>query len=673
MAVLPMCRVSIYGLKFQRKGVLELLQRRGAVEVIGQPPDEEMLSTMDTQAAQNLFLSTQATAKRALEILDIYCPVKKSPLAMLEGRKPISLEVYNNGLQRVKDISASASRIVQLEREKEDCKAEILRLQTQKEALSPWLGLDISMRMKGTGSTSIFIGTFPQAYTREQILSVLAQKLPEVRAIEVEVLSTLSQQTCVFLLCLSEESAAVETALRSMGFAWPPNPSKKPPSERVRQLDGWIQEQEKKLNGILQELKSCGNCRDDLCFLYDYYAMRIEKYEVLSLLRQSRRTFIITGYLPVKNAPALEKELTETFTVFVETEQPGEEEEVPVALENNGFASPMEPVLEGYSLPKRGEVDPCTPMACFYYVLFGLMLSDAAYGLIMVIGCAIALLKFKNMESGLKKSLKMFMYSGISTTFWGILFGSWFGDAVTVISKTFFGTEVTIPALWFVPLNEPMRLLVFSFLLGIIHLFAGLGVQFYQCVRAGRWKDAIYDVVFWYLLVGGGIVYLLTMEMTTEMLGLGFTLSEPVGTISAICAGIGALGILCTAGRESKNPGKRLLKGIYGLYNVSGYLSDILSYSRLLALGLATGVIASVFNQMGAMVGGGVVGAIVFTLVFLIGHTLNIGINVLGAYVHTNRLQYVEFFGKFYEGGGKKFNPFAAHTKYYKIREENKP
>lgn len=673
MAVLPMRRISIYGLKSQRKGVLELLQRRGAVEVIQEPMKEEALSAMDTQAARNQFAATQTTAKRALEILDIHCPVKKSSLAMLEGRRPISLEAYNSGLQRVTEIGSVASRIVQLEREREDCKAEILRLQTQLESLTPWLGLDISMRMKGTRSTSVFIGTFPQAYTREQILEALAQKLPEVRGIEVEVLSTLSQQTCVFLVCLSEESTAVETALRSMGFAWPQNPSKKPPSQRAKQLKDWIQEQEKKQDGILQELKTYGDRRDDLCFLYDYYAMRIEKYEVLALLRQSRRTFIITGYLPAKNVPALEKELTETFTVFVETEEPGEDEEVPVALENNGFAAPMEPVLEGYSLPKRGEVDPCTPMACFYYVLFGLMLSDAAYGLIMVIGCAIALLKFKNMESGLKKSLKMFMYSGISTTFWGILFGSWFGDAVTVISKTFFGTEVTIPALWFVPLNEPMRLLVFSFLLGIIHLFAGLGVQFYQCAKAGRWKDAIYDVVFWYLLVGGGIVYLLTMEMTTEMLGLGFTLGEPVGTISAICAGIGALGVLCTAGRDSKNPGKRFLKGIYGLYNVSGYLSDILSYSRLLALGLATGVIASVFNQMGAMVGGGVVGAIVFTLVFLIGHTLNIGINVLGAYVHTNRLQYVEFFGKFYEGGGKKFNPFAAHTKYYKIREENKP
>ena len=300
MAVLPMRRISIYGLKSQRKGVLELLQRRGAVEVIQEPMKEEALSTMDTQAARNQFAATQATAKRALEILDIHCPVKKSPLAMLEGRRPISLEAYNSSLQRVTEIGSTASRIVQLEREREDCKAEILRLQTQLESLTPWLGLDISMRMKGTRSTSVFIGTFPQAYTREQILEALAQKLPEVRGIEVEVLSTLSQQTCVFLVCLSEESAAVETALRSMGFAWPQNPSKKPPSQRAEQLKGWIQEQEKKQDGILQELKTYGDRRDDLCFLYDYYAMRIEKYEVLALLRQSRRTFIITGYLPAQ-------------------------------------------------------------------------------------------------------------------------------------------------------------------------------------------------------------------------------------------------------------------------------------------------------------------------------------------------------------------------------------
>ena len=140
--------------------------------------------------------------------------------------------------------------------------------------------------------------------------------------------------------------------------------------------------------------------------------------------------------------------------------------------------------------------------------------------------------------------------------------------------------------------------------------------------------------------------------------------------MAAYAAAIGFVGIVLTSGRESKNWVKRILKGLYGAYGVSSYLSDILSYSRLLALGLATSVISTVFNKMGSMMGGSIPGAIIFILVFLIGHSLNLAINALGAYVHTNRLQYVEFFGKFYEGGGRKFEPFAVHTKYYKVKED---
>jgi len=103
---------------------------------------------------------------------------------------------------------------------------------------------------------------------------------------------------------------------------------------------------------------------------------------------------------------------------------------------------------------------------------------------------------------------------------------------------------------------------------------------------------------------------------------------------------------------------------------VSGWLSDVLSYSRLLALGLATGVIASVINQMGSMLPNNVIGVIAFVVIFIAGHTLNLAINLLGAYVHTNRLQFVEFFGKFYEGGGEPFNPFKENTKYADVKEE---
>ena len=404
--------------------------------------------------------------------------------------------------------------------------------------------------------------------------------------------------------------------------------------------------------------------------MVDYLTMRQEKYEVIGRLMQSRRTFVLTGYIPQRDAGKLAQELEQRFGAAVELENPSEDEDVPVLLKNNKFTEPVEGVLESFSLPGKGEVDPTSVMAVFYYFLFGMMLSDAAYGLLMVIGCGLVLLKFKNMEDGLRKTLRMFFFCGISTTVWGFLFGSFFGDALAVVSRTFFGNEVALQPLWFEPLKEPMRMLMFALLVGVIHLFTGLAMQLYQLCRQKKYKDALYDVIFWYMLVGGAVVFMLSNQMFVDIAQLSFILPAQVGNVAAIVAGIGAVGIIFTSGRESRNPIKRLLKGLYGLYNVTGYLSDVLSYSRLLALGLATSVIATVINQMGSMGGGGVGGAIMFILVFLVGHTINLGINLLGAYVHTNRLQFVEFFGKFYEGGGRKFAPFGVHTKYYKIREE---
>lgn len=194
----------------------------------------------------------------------------------------------------------------------------------------------------------------------------------------------------------------------------------------------------------------------------------------------------------------------------------------------------------------------------------------------------------------------------------------------------------------------------------------------YEQIRDGDIKGAIYDVVFWYMLVGGLIVCVMTVPMLMQdMFQLSFVLPLSVRKVSLIIALLGAIGIVFTAGRDSKNWVKRIMKGLYGVYGVSGYLSDILSYSRLLALGLATGVIATVFNAMAAMVakGKGIVGVILFIIIFVIGHAMNLAINALGAYVHTNRLQYVEFFGKFYEGGGRELDPLTENTKYYRVKE----
>lgn len=670
MAVMPMQRIGIYALKSRRKPILELIQRRGVVEIHAEKAEDAVFRQTDTAPAKARFENNTSTLQAALEALDKLEPEKKSLLAPLEGRTPIPLSRYEETAGAAGKTLRAASRVNALWKKCADDHAEILRLEAQIRMLEPWSRLDVSMRTTGTASTAAFIGSFPAEYTEEALKAEIARGAPEIDGVAVEVLSAGTQQTCAFLLCHASNGAKLEAFLRSIGFTYPADRSKKPPQARMQDLNARIEKLRAEIDGAEAEIRTYAALRGAMQYTIDYFSMRIEKYDVLGRLWQSPHVFVITGYIPAESAPALEKELTEKFEAYVELETPAEDEDVPVKLKNNAFAAPVEGVLESYSMPGRKEIDPSTLMAVFYYFLFGMMLSDAGYGLLMVIGCGIALAKFKNMEESLRKFLKMFLYCGISTVFWGAMFGSFFGDAVTVIGKTFFNVDIAIPALWFTPLNEPMRLLLFSFLIGVIHLFAGLGAQFCQLARQGLWKDAIFDVVFWYMLVGGGILYLLSMQMFADMVSLGFTLPAAVGTAGAIAAGIGAVGIVLTAGRESRSPFKRLLKGLYGLYGVSSYLSDILSYSRLLALGLATGVIASVFNQMGAMLGNSPAGVAVFVFAFLVGHTLNLGINVLGAYVHTNRLQFVEFFGKFFEGGSRKFNPFSAKTKYFKITEE---
>ncbi len=256
------------------------------------------------------------------------------------------------------------------------------------------------------------------------------------------------------------------------------------------------------------------------------------------------------------------------------------------------------------------------------------------------------------------RMIKMFFYCGISTFMWGALFGGWFGDFFTVAAKTMFGVDFVIRPIWFNPLEEPMKLLIFSLILGGIHIFVGMGVQAYMYIRDGHAIDALLDIGLWYVLLIGLVLF-----------GIGGTLGDMAVTVGKYMSIVGAVGILVTGGRKKKGFGK-ITGGLGSLYGITSYLSDVLSYSRLLALGLATGVVAQVINTLGALAGGGIVGSLVLIVVFLFGTVFNIAINALGAFVHSCRLQYVEFFGKFYTGGGREFRPFGRKTKYIKILEE---
>ena len=670
MAVVPMKKVLICGLKKDRKGTLELLQRQGVLEISNVLQEDDMFQKMDVTSSKTVFERNAAIAEQAIMVLSKYAPEDKGMLSSFAGRELLSVEEYEANAVNHDETMKKAYRLQDLAKQIGEHSAMIPKLEQQMEALAPWKSFDLPLDFKGTKKSVAFIGSIQEEISLEQITERLGELAPQADTIDVNIVSASKEQTCLFIVCAKKDAEAVEDGLKKLNFVKPPL-SSQVPAKRQQQLEEELSKVRAEIAGAEKAIADMAPDREALKFVMDYYTMRAEKYGVLNGLVQSKRVFLITGYVSVETAPRLEKLLQEKYEVVVEFSEPEEKDDVPVILHNNKFAEPVEGVIESYSLPGKGEIDPSMVVATFYYVLFGLMLSDAAYGLIMVAGTAYCLTKFKNMEDGMKKFMKMFMYCGISTAFWGFMFGSFFGDAVNVIATTFFNRpDIRLAPIWFEPVSLPMKMLVFAFVLGIIHLFTGLGIKFYSCVRSGNLADGIYDAIFWYMLVGGGIVYLLTMSMFTDMLGLTFTLPPIAGTVAAVLAGIGLIGIVLTSGRESKSWFKRILKGLYGAYGITSYLSDILSYSRLLALGLATSVISTVFNKMGSMVGGNIAGAIVFILVFLIGHSLNLAINALGAYVHTNRLHYVEFFGKFYEGGGRKFEPFAIHTKYYKVKED---
>ena len=670
MAVLQMQRVSICALKKDRKSILEKLQSMGILEISQVADEDDAFSRMDTMNARVSFEKKANIADQALDVLDGYAPESKSMFASLEGKKLIGSSRFQSAVADKEKIMDTAADLIQTSKVIAEKKAAILKLENQIESLTPYLSLEVPMNYSGTKKVAMFIGTMAAETQLQDVYSTLAEQLPEVEAVDIQIIS--SDQDAVYLavLCMREDASKVEEVLRSAGFARPAQLSEEVPSVKTQELKESIQQLNNEIKEQEDKIKSCAEERERLRYISDYFRMRAEKYEVLGTLPQSQRTFVISGYTAKKFVPALEKAIGANYDCVMDVEEVGEEEEVPTILQNNSFSRSWEGIVESYGLPKRGEFDPTTIMSFFYVFFFGMMLSDAAYGAILAIACFVLLKKFPRMSPGMYQSIKLFMFCGISTVIWGILFGGYFGNIVDVVSAKFFGTTITPAALWFIPLNDPMKLLVYSMLFGVIHLFVGLGIKGYMCIKNRQFMDFFCDVVLWFCLVVGLILMLLPSSLFASIAQTEIVFPDVVNLMAKVLAIFGAVGIVLMSGRGTKNPGIRLALGAYDLYNITGWLSDVLSYSRLLALGLVTGVIASVINQMGSMVPNNIFGIIAFIVIFIVGHALNLAINLLGAYVHTNRLQFVEFFGKFYEGGGKPFEPFCADSKYVDIKEE---
>ena len=390
------------------------------------------------------------------------------------------------------------------------------------------------------------------------------------------------------------------------------------------------------------EAEECANeSLGELKTYLDYIETTIARLDESAKMRVTSKCAVVGAYVPEKSADKVADTLDALGAAWEFFEPDSEREDVPVALENDALGSQFEPIVALYSLPKYGTFDPSLIMSFFYILIFGLMFADVGYGLTLLVGCLLGL-KLMHPKPGLKKFLTMFAICGVSSMVGGALFGGYFGDFPTRMMEDVFNLKPAPDmAFAFNMIDQPISFLVVALAMGAIHLVCGMVIKLILLWKDGKVFEAIFDVGSWLVLFAGIGAYFIN-----SLVGL-------------IVIGVGVVMLVATQGREAKNPIVRIGKGIFSLYDLISYGSDLLSYSRILALSLASAVIANVVNIFVMMLG-----MPLGIVVFLVGHLLNFAVNILGTYVHTSRLQYIEFFGKFYESGGRAFAPLSPQENH---------
>jgi V/A-type H+-transporting ATPase subunit I len=489
----------------------------------------------------------------------------------------------------------------------------------------------------------VLLGTVPATVDFDAMAGALAEA---AEASDLRLLSQDREQKYLELLVHVSQQAEALEALRAYGFAFSQLGERTGTvSQNLREVqDEQVkirQQREQKISAI----RAMGGDAAELRLTIDRVSQRLATETTKERLLTGGAILYLDGWVDVPHIPELEKTLAGYDCAYELTDpDPEEYPAVPIKLQNNWFTRPMNMVTDMYSLPAYSGVDPNPLMAPFFILFYGMMMADMGYGLIMMILAAVVIKKTKPNGPTMRHMMPLMFLCGVSTFLWGAATGGFFGDFLTQIVALTTGGSFALPAL-FSPLDDAVPVLIGSLILGALQVFTGMAVSMYKQFKRGEYLAALANEGAWYL------VFLLA---ALGILG-----------VMPLKAAIICIVVVLVLGLSYGKKGFGIITGIFGgIYNgITGYFSDILSYSRLMALMLAGAVVAQVFNQLGAMTGN----VITFVIIAMVGNALNFALNLLGCYVHDMRLQCLEFFGRFYEDGGKAFVPLNVSTKYVDI------
>ncbi len=666
MAILQMKRLTLAVIRSQKEALLKDLIRHGCVEVseIDEIVKDSEISNLVKSENSDLMKVRQAHASllHGIDLLNRYVP-KKSPL--LSAKPEVTPDEFldETGLwgavQFAQQIEEEDGRIKRIA-------AEESRQRSVIESLKPWSDLTMPLNSEGTEYAAVLLGTIPARIPLEEVASAVEKVTEEAQLYSV---SEDKSQHYVMLICLRQKLSEVQEALRSSGFtASTVSGMEGSARECIGKAEVALRELAAEKQQLVKAIEAEDVRRDEMKLAADRMAARISIAEAEEKLFGTESVVMLEGWMPAEKETEL-SHVFEDYTCAYETRDPLPEEypDVPVKLKNNRVTDGLNMVTNMYSLPAYGTVDPNPLMAPFFIIFFGLMFADIGYGVLMIVAALFALAKIKPQEGSLS-FCRLLLWGGIATTIAGFLTGGLFSDApkqiydVYCASKGIEPTWQGLPRL-FSPTEDSILVLVGSLILGWLHLNTGMVVSFVQKWKHGDKADAIWEEGSQWVLLIGAVIFAL------KKLNVVPAIPDAVA-LGALIIGVAML--LFGAGRNAKGFGK--VTAAFGcIYNTAtGWFGDILSYSRIMALMLAGGVVGQVFNTVAIMPaknsGINVFTVIAFLVIFLLGHAMNFGLNLLGCYVHDLRLQCLEFFGKFYQDGGKPFKPLKLSGKFVRAK-----
>lgn len=660
MAIEPIKKIIIIAHNSLQEQVVDTLTRAGTVHV-ERIEDSDLLSskelTEEEAAAVRLCSFDVSKVEFLLGFLKSHSGERPGFLkTMIKDKYPMTIDEFLSAAEQI-DLGRFYAECSELQ-------TWLIRLSDRKsqyeqetDELLNWTELEMPLdEVKGVPDFGLLTVRIALAEF-ETFAAELEREAPES---SVELISEQGIWSSCLLLYHPDVEEAVGRVLsrhRHSVVTLPEIPDE--PQGRMEQLARELTGIERRCGKLLDSAREYVKYVPDLEVLREFLLSRRDGIEVTTSFGATEATVTIEGWVTEERVAGTAETLERVSEdLVVEISDPGEDENPPVSLRNPGWVRPFETLVKLFGSPNNREYDPTWLVAISFIIFFGFCIGDVGYGLCLI---AAFLLMKRHLPLGgkAKDLLTALIYGSAAAVVLGVLTGSWFGIATEELPDVLRSVAVLDP------LRTPgqtMLVMGVCIGIGIIHMLAGTAVEFRDNWRAGNKIDALIDQGLIFLLFIGGAV----------AAGLAASKLIPVSGVFMVC-GVAILGMLLLLGRGAKSIPGKVANGLYETYGtVVGFISDAISYVRLFALGLATFIIALVINTMAGMVKGiaPVFGILLMLLILVVGHTFNVAINLLGAFVHPLRLEFVEFFGKFYEDGGREFAPFGVNSKIVILKED---